>query len=692
MKRRRLCLILLIVSSWTAAGQNETGFILDSLAPAVKYGYRSERRTSGVFHTDMKELRTKAWSPVGENDPIRFAMTLPGVSSGADGFSAFFARGGNLGNNLVTLDGVRIYGYSHLLGLTTALSPDDISSMDFCIGGFSGDQGNMTASHIRLLSPDSDYARFRSSLSASNTFVGASVSVPVVKDRVSVFAAGRYSPFGLEYRALKSIAGKAAGLPDISPRVGDLFVKAGIRISARQHAFVSLFGSEDNNGIDYRNTSYQLGWRNAIGHAGYRYAGTITEAGVDASFNYFKNWQTHRSAMNGHESTLKLQSAIQEWSYSIDARHTFADGMISVAEGIRVQHGLSAIGSEKITDYETVPFKENIKQPLTTSLWLEVSFNWRDRIQLMANIRRNWYNSHAGQEWDWYRYKGAHNEWSARASFTLCRYFGLEATCDHRVQFLHTLEGTPLGWSVDLMVPPTAMTPPERSRQYYAGLFSSFAHSSLTLGAYYKKMQNLVYYVDAMSMFTLAAANWDSNVRVGNGTSYGAELHYEIHAGRLEGALSYTWSKTDRQFDSVNLGKPFPAKFDRRHILNANATVTLSQGGRTEHCLTLSTCLQSGHLETISSGTFTVLLPGGESYPLDFYDHPDNFRMPLYFRIDTGYQVRFIGKYKSSLTLGVYNMLNRHNPSLLSYDSDSEKWFFVSFFPIMPNLKYQIDF
>ena len=180
MKRGGLCLILLIVSVWTATGQNETGFIQDSLAPAVKYGYRPERRTSGVFHTDMKTLRAKAWSPVGENDPIRFAMTLPGVSSGADGFSAFFARGGNLGNNLVTLDGVRIYGYSHLLGLTTALSPDAISSMDFCIGGFSGDQGNMTASHIRLLSPDSDYARFRSSLSASNTFVGASVSVPVV--------------------------------------------------------------------------------------------------------------------------------------------------------------------------------------------------------------------------------------------------------------------------------------------------------------------------------------------------------------------------------------------------------------------------------------------------------------------------------------------------------------------------------
>lgn len=55
-------------------------------------------------------------SPLGEGDPIRWAQGLPGVTTGADGTTAFYVRGGNMGNNLITLDGVPVYGYSHLLG------------------------------------------------------------------------------------------------------------------------------------------------------------------------------------------------------------------------------------------------------------------------------------------------------------------------------------------------------------------------------------------------------------------------------------------------------------------------------------------------------------------------------------------------------------------------------------------------
>ena len=195
-----------------------------------------------------------------------------------------------------------------------------------------------------------------------------------------------------------------------------------------------------------------------------------------------------------------------------------------------------------------------------------------------------------------------------------------------------------------------------------------------------------------MALFSAAASSWMSNVRVGSGTSYGAEVHYEYHGQSLEGALSYTWSKTDRLFRWVNLDRPFPAKFDRRHILNAHATAIVFQSERMEQGVTLSACLQSGHHESVSAGVFDAVTLSGDIVPLRFYDHPNNYRMPLYFRVDAGYQIRFNGKYRSSLTLGVYNVLNRHNPSLLTYDASSQTWYFISLFPIMPNLKYQITF
>ena len=124
---------------------------------------------------------------------MRRRYTRPGVSSGAEGFSAIFARGGNLGSNLFTLDGVRIYGFSHLLGLTTAVPSSAISTMDFCLGGFGGETGGLTASHIALHSPVLLDNALGGEVLASNTFIGASVIAPVVKDKAAVMVAGRWA-------------------------------------------------------------------------------------------------------------------------------------------------------------------------------------------------------------------------------------------------------------------------------------------------------------------------------------------------------------------------------------------------------------------------------------------------------------------------------------------------------------------
>ena len=60
--------------------------IRDTLPAAVKTDRRRiEERLPGTFSTDLKVLRGKVLSPVGENDPIKYALTRPGVSSGAEG-------------------------------------------------------------------------------------------------------------------------------------------------------------------------------------------------------------------------------------------------------------------------------------------------------------------------------------------------------------------------------------------------------------------------------------------------------------------------------------------------------------------------------------------------------------------------------------------------------------------------------
>lgn len=50
------------------------------------------------------------------------------------------------------------------------------------------------------------------------------------------------------------------------------------------------------------------------------------------------------------------------------------------------------------------------------------------------------------------------------------------------------------------------------------------------------------------------------------------------------------------------------------------------------------------------------------------------------------------GRVSHSVTIGVYNTLNRHNPFMLRFNESTRKWETVSLIPIMPNFCYSIKF
>lgn len=676
--------------SQTTAKRDVT--LQDTLPAAVKTDVRRfQEQLPGTFTTDLKSLKGKVLSPVGENDPVKFAMTRPGVASGAEGFSAFFARGGNLGNNLFTLDGVRIHGFSHLLGLTTAVPSDAIATMDFCVGGFGGETGGLTASHVALHTPDLLASGLRASASVSNTFIGASVTAPILKNKAAVMVAGRWSPFGLEYNLLKKGFDKEGRMPSLKLGVWDAYVKAQWQVAPRHELALSGFGSCDGYDIGFPGADYTLGWENAVGHLSYRFTLPSTTIRADISYNHFKNRMEHAAVVRGDESFLQLQSKIEAQAYGVTAEHHFFDGHFLLSEGLqhqrsRMSPAAAKTSESKIKVVEDAPFTESVSHPTLTSGFLQMEFNFGP-VSLMANARGNYYKNNTERSQD--AYQGFAWEFSARAKWQIIRGLGIEATWDDRTQFDHTLEGTPLGWSFDLMVPSTKRLLPERARQVYGGIFTSFGGHAVTLGGYYKKMENLVYYTDAMALFTAAAQGWSDHAQVGVGTSYGAEFLYEARLPEIgaEWSLAYTWSKTNRSFPDIDGGRPFPARYDRRHILNANAQWKGISAGFT---------LQSGHWETVAAGQYIGYLPGGEVV-LDYFTHPNNWQMPLYVRLDLGYQFEFTTGKSSAhplqhiLNLGIFNVLNRHNPSMLSYDTETKTWNQVSLFPIMPSIKYTVE-
>ena len=123
--RRLIPVLLLLYMAVFPANAQNIREIRDTIRSSQIVSDRIVERDAGTRIIALPELRSMV-AATGEADIIKYVQTLPGVSTGAEGSSAIYVRGGNIGSNLTTLDGVPLYGGSHLLGLSSAY-PSDIT-------------------------------------------------------------------------------------------------------------------------------------------------------------------------------------------------------------------------------------------------------------------------------------------------------------------------------------------------------------------------------------------------------------------------------------------------------------------------------------------------------------------------------------------------------------------------------------
>ena len=681
----------------------QEGVIRDTLKASMIEDSRI-RRIVGVQVVGSDQIRNQV-SAMGESDYIKFIQTLPGVSTGADGTSSIYVRGGNLGGNVVTLDGVPVFGTSHLLGFTTALSNDVVDNTEFQVGGFSSDVGNLTASHIRLHSSDGDMHQWHGSGSVSNFMLSAQANGPIIKDRVSAVVAARYSPLGLEFGLVDKMVPEISGL---STLVYDVYGKVNVRLDDRQTLDFTVFRSKD----DYRftqggSTQDRMGWSNLIGRAQW-----TRSLGDRLSLKAIGYWSS-RASLQAQEKSVVVDQSMG----GIIAPDQTVKNCFSVCDSLRevsVQTLVNWLASERWTisggvKWRMAWFNPGASSSYSGSLlrpehsasitdnrmmshtWMahaQANYQVGERVQVRGALRYSLHQTSGS-----YGKNIGKGEFSLLGRWRMADWIGLEGTVDHLAQFYHTLEGLPLGWSLDMVVPSDKDFAPEMADQVYGGLFGDAGGHSWSIGGYWKWMDNLLYFADGGSLFNASLGSWRNGVYSGKGRSFGMEVTYGYRGKRLETRLAYTLSKTDRLFDRLNGGEWFPAKFDRRHMLNVTGDYSLIQRERIKMGVTTLVTLQSGCWETVPIGHYTVPALTREEFTVDLYSGMNNYRMPTFFRWDAGlYLEKSAARAKHRLNLGVYNLTNRHNPFLITYDAETKEWKQISLLPILPSISYRVEF
>jgi hypothetical protein len=641
---------------------------------------RHHAGTRAVKSSDVRALIT----PLGDGSAIKYIQTLPGVATGAEGSSALYVRGGNLGSNVITIDGVPLYGSGHILGFSTSYSPDIVSDTRFMVGGFTSEEGNLTSSHIKVSTHDGDFNKLSGGVSASPFILGGHISTPIVKDKLSFLGAVRFSPVGWELQAVKGMTRAMDQVSDIRALVGDAFGKLKWLITPRQSLSLSGFYSLDSYGYTYGSTSRdKMGWSNAVVSLAHDVSFDTpwrVESGLSA--NWFMNYQAMDKTLGGQSNAIDLQSGLKELS----ARSTaFWEG----GSGWTVQTGLKG----RLASFTTGGSSPS--NTLLVTAHAQVGKAKEGRYELMVAGRVNLFTSGKGT-YPGDALKSFDPEVSLSGKVYLIKdLLGLEATYDRTVQYYHTLEGIPLGWSLDLLVPSDSRLAPETASQVYAGLFFTGKKHRLTVGAYLKKMDHLIFFKDATRLFSTAVAGWRDEIKTGSGQSRGVEFLYELDLDRLEGKVAYTLSKTDRTFPEINEGKSFPAKFDRRHIVNVRLEYTVFSAKKKDLGVNTFFTYQSGHWATVPAGQFSGWIsPGEQEVVVDYHSGVHNWQAPAYIRWDLGAFFKYgVGtRHPGMLNVGIYNLLNRHNVYSIMYDPDSRSWKSLSLFPIMPTVSWSMEF
>ena len=693
----------------------------------------------------------------GEADLIKALQLMPGVQSGSEGNSGMYVRGGGPDENLFLLDGVPLYNVSHLGGFFSAFNTDAIKNVTLYKGSFPARFGGRLSAVLDVTQNNGNDSELHGNVSVGLISAKVSVEGPVslkglkglsdtsggAKTTFSLSARRTYAELfliptimwfndlGKEENTGPAEAQNAKY--DAGYWFYDINAKVTHKFSDRSRLYASFYTGEDDvygkiKTVTSLNENMYLGfgnrWGNLVGALRWNYELTPKVfMNTALSYTRYNNKIIGNIEKTGDGSSRPsviegdYNSGIQEVTARVDfdytpspehdvrfganfTRHWFqpevAQGRIDYYDSIQMNGAFqmdSTILSGITPANEGVVYVED---DWAVTEWLKFNVGLHGSVFAVRDSV----------------YPSLQPRLSARVMLTPDLSF--KAGYAMMRQYVHLLSTTSITLPTDLWVPVTDKVKPMESQQVACGLFYSWSGvADFSVEGYYKAMDNLIEYKDGATFFG-SSENWEYLVYAGRGWSYGVEFLAQREVGKLTGWIGYTWSKTEHLFDRkgqiINDGKPFPAKYDRRHDLSVVVNYKFSDRVDVSATWVYST----GNTATLSTQRYPVASEDPEDYEeqggtasLSVFEGRNNYRMPVYHRLDLGANFHRVFKVKNpaarfkprrTINVSIYNVYNRRNPYML-YQSNTKPYgqyptslMQLSLFPVMPSVAYTLFF
>ena len=677
---------------------------------------RHEENRMSVNQISMSKVKSL---PVllGERDVLKIIQLLPGVQSGTEGSSGLYVRGGGPDQNLILLDGVPIYNANHLFGFLSTFNGDAIKSAEIIKGGFPARYGGRLSSILDIRMKEGNMREFHGSASLGLISGKFNLEGPIKTDKTSFNISARRTWLDAITTPIQNArirSGKQTGSGGY--HFYDLNAKVNHKFSDKNRLYLSAYMGDDrfkasfqddyeveedvigtarfDNNLDWGNRIFAARWNLQWSPKLFSNTTlTFSQYKYDLVGKYNANIKETDPAKKleyeyGSSSQIKDYGAKIDFNYVPSPNH-----YIRFGGGFTKHEFIPTVVFEKANfEGDTLNITSGDKPVDADEYFAYVEDDIRIGKRLKVNPGLHFSGFKVGNS--------TYTSFQPRisASFLINDKTSIKASYAQMTQFIHLLTSPGLGLPTDLWVPSTDRIKPENSTQFAAAITRSLPLGlELSVEGFYKTMDNLVEYKAGVDVFG-SSLGWEDKIEVGTGESYGAEVLLEKKTGKTTGWIGYTLSWSNRTFENINDGQPFPYRYDRRHDIGLAITHKFSKrldmgfvwvyGTGNAYTLATQRYLQ---VPSTYAGEFNY-------YPqiLEFTDQRNNQRMPTYHRLDVSVNMHKENKLGlRTWSVGLYNAYNRQNPFAvyLSQDFDGKANLTqVSLLPVIPFVSYNLSF
>lgn len=672
---------------------------LSSLTTVV---IESEKEDQNVTSTSMSVTKLDMGEiekiPVlfGEKDVMKTIQLMPGVKTAGEGNSGFYVRGGSLDQNLVLLDEAPVYNPSHLLGFFSVFNSDALKDVTLYKGGMPAEYGGRASSVMDIKMKDGNSKDFGVSGGIGLISSKLTLEGPIVKDKGSFIISGRrtYADLFLQLSNDETLQGTSLYFYDLN-------AKANYQLNENNRIYLSgyfgrdNFGFSEDFGFDWGNATGTMRWNHifsdrlfsntsliysdydyeiGLGDAddGFSITSTINDWNLKQDFSWFAN----------NSNTVKFGANIIDHTFvpgQIDAGANNLLGSTDVEQQYAIEGALYIQNEQKISDRLSLDY--GLRYSFFDYRGEGTAYEFDNDGTVLSQTEYEQGESIAS-------YGGFEPRLAGR--FSLNAQSSIKSSYNRNYQYLHLLSNNTTSTPTDIWVPSSNNVKPQIADQVALGYFRNLNDNmfEFSLEGYYKNMSNLIDYRDGADL--QFSENVESELVYGDGEAYGLELLLKKNKGRLTGWVSYTLSRTLREFEYINGGEAYSARQDRIHDISVVGMYDLSD----KLSVSATWVYYTGDAVTFPSGKYEV---EGQVIPL--YTERNGYRMPDYHRLDLGlnWQRKKTEKFESSWNFSLYNAYGRENAYSIGFEQSESnpsttEAVQLSLFKWVPSFSYNFKF